>query len=165
MRAHPHPRLTCPASQSPTVQRLISGFVLRLSSFVVIFCFACAALPAAPSATVPPAPTSASDNPTAGAARRLTQVAAATRSSRATAASLTATQDAADALTTQAAAKVTQTALAVNTAAALATGQAMLAAKDAWPQRLLDSFANNELGWPTGLTADHSLSVTASIAD
>ena len=89
----------------------------------------------------------------------------ATRSARATAAVLTATQQAAMTQTAQAAAQATQTAQAVASAAAQATGQAMLAAKDAWPQRLLDTFADNQLGWPTGLTADHSLSVTATIAD
>jgi len=47
----------------------------------------------------------------------------------------------------------------------LATGQAILAAEDGWPQRLLETFTGNQLGWPTGLTADHSLSVTATLAD
>ena len=29
-----------------------------------------------------------------------------------------------------------------------ATGQAVLAAKGVWPQKLVESFADNRLGWP-----------------
>jgi hypothetical protein len=57
--------------------------------------------------------------------------------------------------TALAAAKATQTAqaqaAATATVAARATGQDVLAAKSAWPQRLLESFAGNQLGWPIGL--------------
>ncbi len=140
---------------------LISRFILLPSAFGLLL-LACASAPTAPPVTSPP-PTSPSDNPTAGAARRATQLAAATRSALATAAQQTATYQAAASQTAQAQAKLTQTAQAAATVAALATGQSVLAAKSAWPQRLLDPFTDNHLGWPLGLTADHSLSVTASL--
>jgi hypothetical protein len=160
MRPHAHHRPSSPASGSSPVQLLASQVFLLL-------CFACASAPSALSSTLTPrpAPTSASDNPTAGAARRLTQAAAATRSAAGTATTLAITQGAAASQNAQVAAQLKQTAQAAGTVQAQATGQAMLAAKDAWPQRLLETFADNQLGWPTGVTADHSLSVTATIAD
>ena len=141
--------------------------MLRLNSAffsLLLLACACASAPAAVPATALP-PTSASDNPTAGTARRATQSAAATVAALATAAQQTATYQAAATQTEQAQAKITQTAQAAATVAALATGQSVLAAKAAWPQRLLDPFTDNHLGWPLGLTADHSLSVTTTLAD
>jgi hypothetical protein len=139
-------------------ERSASTAPVLVAGVILLFCFACSsARSALPPTLVPLPPTSASDNPTAGAARRATQAAAATRSAAAT-------QHAAASQTAQVAAQATQTAQAASTVQALATGQAVLAAKGAWPQRLLETFADNQLGWPTGLTADHSLSVTASLA-
>ena len=146
---------------SPAPCSLGGGFVFRLilhaqrSAFILLFAVACASAPLAPSATPAP-PTSASDNPTAGAARRLTQQAA-----TAVAASLT--QRAAATQTALAAARVTAAAQTQAAVQAAATGQAVQSAKGVWPQRLVESFADNHLGWPLGLTADHSLSVTSSI--
>jgi len=135
--------------------------VLRLSSFVLLA--ACAAVPLGATPTARPAPTSPSDNPTAGAARRSTQVAA-TQIQQALGTRVAgATQRAAATLTAQAADRATLVAATQQAIAAAATGQAVLAAKGAWPQKLVEGFADNHLGWPLGLTADHSLSVTSSI--
>ena len=128
------------------------------------FASACASSPLSVPPTLTPAATSPSDNPTAGANRRATQQAQATRSSAATATRLAATVQAAASQTALAGAQLTQSAQTQEAVHAAATGQAVLAAKGAWPQRLLESFADNQLGWPTGLTADHSLSVTSTIA-
>src|SRR5215467_7156452 len=130
-----------------------SAFILLVSS----------AAPLAGTATLAPAPTSASDNPTAGAIRHATQEAAATRAARATLTQMAATERAGQTQTAQAAARASATAGARATLEAVATGQAVLAAKGAWPQRLLETFADNHLAWPLGLTADHSLSVTSTI--
>jgi|SRR5579859_722541 len=174
MRPNAHRRLSAPVSgvRFRIARSVLNGLSSRCwgrlsSSILLLLCVACSGVPAAPSSTLTPrpAPTSASDNPTAGAARRITQQAAATRSAAGTADALAATQGAAASQTAQALAGLTQTAQAAGTLQAQATGQAMLAAKDAWPRRLLETFADNQLGWPTGLTADHSLSVTATIAD
>jgi hypothetical protein len=143
-------------------------FVVHLSraAFILLLslAFACSASAVALPPTLTPAPTSPSDNPTAGANRRATQQAQATRNSAATAAQQAATLQAAASQTALAGAKLTQAAQTQEAVHAAATGQAVLGAKSAWPQRLLESFSDNQLGWPTGLTADHSLSVTSTIA-
>src|SRR5437763_1295477 len=127
MNPDPQHPPAAPASTPPraAVQRLVSHFILQTSSLILLFCFACAAQPAGRAPTLTPPATSASDNPTAGAARHLTQQAAATRSSRATTNSVTGTQKAVVTQTAQAGARLTQTAEAASTVAAQATGQAM----------------------------------------
>jgi hypothetical protein len=157
------PRLT-----DSSFRRPFSSFILHPSSFfcfLLVFAFGCSSFSPS-SAPVPPTLSAAAqaDNPTAGAIARGTRQAQATRNSRATA-----TRQAALATQTAAAAALaTQTAgaqaAATATVAARATGQAVLAAKSAWPQRLLESFADNQLGWPIGLTQDHSLAVTSTVA-
>jgi hypothetical protein len=138
-------------------------FILPTSAFILLL-VACAPAPVSVPPSLTPAPTSPSDNPTAGANRRATQQAAATRSSAATATRQAATLQAAASQTALAGAQLTQAAQTQEAIHAAATGQAVLAAKSAWPQRLIESFADNQLGWPTGLTVDHSLSVTATVA-
>ena len=145
----------------PKFSRCVFRFILHTSAFILLI--SCAAAPLAPSATPAPPPTSASDNPTAGAARRLTQQAATAVAATLTQRALDVTERAAATQTAQAAARVTAAAQTQAAVQAAATGQAVLAAKGLWPQRLLESFADNHLGWPLGLTADHSLSVTSSI--
>jgi hypothetical protein len=136
----------------------------RLSAvfaLLFLFTFGCAAQPSATRSPTAAPPTSASDNPTAGAIARATRQAQATRNSQATQAPL-ASQTAA------AAAKATQTAnaqaAATSTAAAQATLQAIYAAEHTWPQRLHEPFNDNQLGWPTGLTQDQYLAVTSTVA-
>jgi hypothetical protein len=62
----------------------------------------------------------------------------------------------------------TETAQAQNyataTVVARVTGEAVFAAKSAWPKAISESFANNTLGWPLGVTTDRSPVVTAKIA-
>src|SRR5579859_260561 len=161
MSPHPNRHPSFSASRAPTVQRLASHFILHAarSSFILLFSFACAAAPIArpPTLTPLPAPTSASDNPTAGAARRLTQqaVASGTADARRAAAAQTAQ------FATQAAAYQALTQQAVADAA---TSQSILAAKAGWPQRLAETFSDNQLGWPVGLTQDEYLAVTSTVA-
>lgn len=91
------------------------------------------------------------DNLTAGASVRSTREAKATLDAQATliraATQLRETQQAATA-----------------TIVARATGQAVLAAKSAWPSRLRETFKDNSLAWPLGMTQDHSLAVNSSMA-
>ncbi len=139
-----------------------------LSHFVfALLLVGCAALPGAVRSSIAApgrataAPTSASDNPTAGAILRATRQAAATQTRAATAAAL-ASQ------TALAAAGVTQTAgaqaAATATVGARATLQALYTAEHSWPQRVNETFADNTLGWPTGLTQDQYLAVTTTVA-
>ena len=131
----------------------------RLAGLAIILVLApaCSSLSPAPTAN-PPTQTpvfaaAAGDNPTAGAIRRATRQAQSTLSSQGTA---------------TAAGRATQTAMAqaaaAATVAARATGQAIVAAKSAWPRRVLESFSDNQQGWPVGLTHDHSLAVTSTVA-
>jgi hypothetical protein len=162
------------ASRSSTAQRLAShftppsaalslrvrGWVLHAarSYLILLFSFACAAAPIArrPTLTPPPPPTSASDNPTAGAARRLAQQAAATG-----------TEDARRAVASQTAQAATETAvfqaLTQQAVVAAATSQSILAAKAAWPSRVTETFSDNQMGWPVGLTQDQYLAVTSTV--
>ncbi len=110
------------------------------------------------SAALTPTPTTnaaQADDATQGAIGRSTRQAKETESSQATA--------------TQAVVALIQTEEASHagtaTAEAQATSQAVLAVKASWPVALTDSFADNHLGWPLGVTQDHSLSVNSSIAD
>ncbi len=147
----------------PKLFRWVFRFILHTSAFILLV--SCASVPfSLPlTATPVPPPTSASDNPTAGAARRLTQQAATAVAAALTQSALGVTQRAAATQTALAAARVTAAAQTQAAVRAAATGQAVLSAKGVWPQRLVESFADNHLGWPLGLTADHSLSVTSSI--
>jgi hypothetical protein len=117
-------------------------------------------------ATVPSGLTPTSgDNLTAGAIARSTRQAQATLDSQSTATK----QAELDAATAQAAENATQTAQAEASAAAAiivrATSQAIVSAKVAWPSLLRESFKDNRLGWPVGITQDHSLAVNSNIAD
>jgi hypothetical protein len=147
-----------------------SHFLLRLSSFVAVLALfltlACNSLsPASTAAPLSLTPTlsaaAQADNPTAAAIRRATRQAQATRDSQATQAPL-ASQ------TAEAAAKATQTAEAQDagaaTSAARATVQAIYAAEHTWSQRVAETFADNQLGWPVGLTQDQYLAVTSTVA-
>ncbi len=106
-----------------------------------------------------PAKTALDDNATSGAIVRSTRQAQATKDSQSTA-----TQQAAEL-----AGQATQTAQAemdaTATVVARATGQAVLAAKSTWPRVLAETFKNNDLAWPIGLTKDDFLSVDSVIAD
>jgi hypothetical protein len=105
------------------------------------------------------AATSPADNPTAGAIARSTRQAQATKNAQTTA---TAAQATLAAKSTEIAFKATGTARAI---AAQATGQAVFVAKSGWPRLLSEPFKDNHLGWPVGLTKDHSLAVTSQMAD
>lgn len=95
------------------------------------------------------------DNPTAGAIQRSTRQAQATINGQETATR----QVALASETARAQANATATLVA------LVTRQAVIAAKSAWPRLISESFKDNTLGWPIGLTKDASLAVTSSIAD
>ena len=118
---------------------------------------ACAGLAGQPAArTLPPTQTGANgangDDPTQGAIVRATRQAQATQLVLASTA------------TAQfAAAQATQDAHA--TSVAQATAQSLLAAKSEWPRVLAETFKNNDLAWPVGVTQDHSLSVTSAVKD
>ncbi|MGC1376882.1 MAG: hypothetical protein WA821_11685 [Anaerolineales bacterium] len=92
------------------------------------------------------------DNPTAGAIQRSTLQAQATIHSRATAVA-------------QASGTARARANAAATLVALSTRQSVIAAKSAWPRLISESFRDNALGWPLGLTKDDSLAVTSRVAD
>jgi hypothetical protein len=92
------------------------------------------------------------DNPTAGAIQRSTRQAQATINGRATAVA-------------QASETAEARANATATLVARATRQAVIAAKSAWPRVISESFKDNALGWPLGLTKDDSLAVTSRVAD
>jgi hypothetical protein len=126
----------------------------------VLLLFGCAPSVSGPGATAA-APTSANDNPTAGALRRATSQAQATRDSRATAdRQAQATRDSqatADRLDAQHAA-------ATATAQAQATDQAIVASASGWPARLQESFADDQRGWPLGPAQNQFLAVTTTLA-
>ena len=106
-------------------------------------------------------PSIQADNPTAAAFRGATRQAQSTLDSQATQGPL-ASQTAA------AAAQATQTADALTaltaTSDARATVQAIYTAEHTWPQRVAETFADNQLGWPIGLTQDQYLAVTSTVA-
>ena len=54
---------------------------------------------------------------------------------------------------------------ATATVVARSTRDAILALPATWTSHLLDSFADNHLNWPIGITQDHSLSVDSQIID
>lgn len=106
-------------------------------------------------ATVAASANHSNDNATTGAIQRSTRQAQATINGQATATR----QAALASQTAQARANATATLVA------RATRQSVIAAKSAWPRLISESFQNNTLGWPLGLTKDDSLAVTSSIAD
>lgn len=138
------------------------GIAWVLTLFLVIGCSSLfpASMPIASNAT----PTS-EDNPTAGAIVRSTNQARATLNSQSTATK----QAALDATATQVAQNATQTAEAKASATAeaiaRATSVAIAKTQIVLPELLRDSFKDNHLGWPVGITQDHSLSVNSLIAD
>jgi len=139
-----------------------SVWTKRLATLAIIalFIIGCGTVAAPlPSATPTPA-----DNPTAGAIARATQIAGATLAAKFTAAA----QATLDESATQAADRATQTEQAhvnaTSTVVAQATRDAILAAKAEWSNLLQDSFEDNHLDWPVGLTQDHSLSVDSQIS-
>jgi len=146
------------------LSHLLRALATAACLLAVAGCTALAATPAPPTA----APTSASDNPTAGAIARATRqavtqaAAAATRQAATTAAQAAAlasqTAVAAAASTAQASTQ------AAATQSAQATGQAIMAVQAAWPVRLHESFADNHLGWPAGPLQDHLLAITTTVA-
>jgi hypothetical protein len=135
------------------------ALVASAMALVVLGCSAVVASPAPPP-TATTQPTSASDNPTAGAIARATRAAAATSRSAATQAVLASQTAAAGAAATQTADAL---AAATSTVAARATLQALYAAEHTWPQRIQETFADNQLGWPSGLTQDQYLAVTSTV--
>jgi len=126
---------------------------------IMLLIIACNSVTPIPTIT----PTSA-DNPTAGAIARMTQIAKATQDAESTADA----QATLDESATQIADRATQTEQAyfdaTATLVAQATREAILAAQAAWPNRLSDSFEDNHLDWPLGLTRDNSLSVDSQIS-
>ena len=92
------------------------------------------------------------DNPTAGAIQRSTRQAQATINGRATAVA-------------QASETAEARANATATLVARATRQAVIAAKSAWPRVISESFKNNALGWPLGVTTDTSPVVTSNMSN
>jgi hypothetical protein len=142
------------------------GRGLAVFALLVVLAAGCSALTPAPTVVPPtltaaPPPTSASDNPTAGAIRLATRQAQATRSRLATDAPLASQTAAAAASATQAAAALDA---ATATAAIRATVQALYNAENSWPEPVHESFADNQLGWPLGVTQDQYLAVTSTVA-
>ncbi|MCB9133979.1 MAG: hypothetical protein H6636_01035, partial [Anaerolineales bacterium] len=135
----------------------ISSTVLTLMIFIMIGCNTTNSTPAS-SATPTP-----EDNPTAGAIIRATRIVQATQSAKATANA----QATLNASATQLAFQATQTQqanlYATATVVAQATREALLNEQAGWPNLLLDSFEDNHLDWPLGVTEDHSLSVESQI--
>lgn len=131
---------------------------LTTLAWITLLIIGCNAVTPVPSST----PTLA-DNPTSGAIVRATRIVQATQDARSTAEA----QATLDESATQAADRATQTEQshldAAATAAAWATREAILAAQAAWPNRLRDSFEDNHLNWPIGVTKDNSLSVDSQI--
>jgi len=129
------------------------GLVLAL-----LFASGCSPAPIALPHTATPSAAYLEDNPTTGAIARATRQAQATATQRAVL----------DEAATRTVVKATQTAEAqVNAAAtvmAQATAQAIVMEKAAWPLLISESFTDNRLGWPLGLTQDHSLAVTSTLA-
>jgi hypothetical protein len=131
---------------------------IRALAWITLLMVGCSTATAVPS----PIPTSA-DNPTAGAIVRATRIVQATENAKSTAEA----QATLDASATQAADRATQTEQAYRdataTAIALATREAILAARAVWPNRLHESFEDNQLNWPIGITKDNSLTVDSQI--
>src|SRR5579859_4439687 len=150
------------------LSHLIRALAITACLLAVAGCAAQAASPVPPTA----APTSASDNPTAGAIRLATRQAATQAAAAAT--RRAATQAAATAARAAALASQTAVAAAASTAqastqaavtqSAQATGQAIMAVQAAWPVRLHETFADNHLGWPAGPLQDHLLAITTTVA-
>ena len=137
----------------PTSIKLLT--TLACITLLIIGCGTATAVPSA-------IPTSA-DNPTAGAIVRATRIVQATENARSTEQA----QATLDASATQAADRAMQTEQAhrdaTATAITLATREAILAAQAAWPNRLQESFEDNQLNWPIGATKDSSLTVDSQI--
>ena len=98
------------------------------------------------------------DNATSGAAQRSTRQAQQTFDAQSTL-NAHATETAVVAETATAEAYITATVVA------RVTGEAVFAAKSAWPVVVSESFQNNDLGWLLGVTTDTSPVVTTKIAD
>jgi hypothetical protein len=131
---------------------------LTTVAWITLLILGCSTATPFPSAT----PTSA-DNPTAGAIVRSTRIVQATQDARSTAEA----QATLDESATRAADRATQTEQAymdaTATVVAQATREAILAVQATWPNRLRDSFEDNRLNWPIGITRDNSLSVDSQI--
>jgi hypothetical protein len=98
------------------------------------------------------------DNATSGAAQRSTRQAQQTIDAQSTLnAHITETAVAAETLRAQE--------YATATVVARVTGEAVFAAKSAWPVVVSETFQNNDLGWLLGVTTDRSPVVTADIVD
>jgi len=104
-----------------------------------------------PVAEATPAPTlsPAQIDATAGAVARATNIAQATRDAEAAAATATAEAEAAVAATA--------------TAEAQAIADSIIAAQASWPSAIAESFADNHLGWPVGLSEDEFIAVDTAI--
>jgi hypothetical protein len=126
---------------------------------LLILASGCSSVPApiAVSHTATPSAANLEDNPTTGAIARSTRQAQATITRQAMM-----NEEA-----TQVAVQATQTAEdhadATATVIARATAQTIVAEKADWPLRITEVFTDNQLGWPLGLTEDHSLAVTSTI--
>jgi hypothetical protein len=137
----------------------ISKFVKALIGLVLIFIWVagCGSFPVEqPTTAWTPSPhANHGDNPTAGAIQRSTRQAQATLNGQATA--------------TRQAALASETARARTNATATlvarATRQSVIAARSAWPRRISESFKDNALGWPLGVTTDTSPVVSSNISN
>lgn len=138
----------------------ISKVVGALVGLALMFAFvaACDVTPTEQPTIVPTLTLVSNDNATSGAIQRSTRQAQATLNAQATL-DAQATATAAASQTAQAQAYATATVMA------RVTGQAVFAAKSAWPKVFSESFKDNALGWPLGVTTDTSPVVTAKIAD
>ncbi len=138
--------------------------LLAIFTLLLVYVAGCNSFSLTPTST-PHNPAGEGDNPTAGAIARSTRQAQATLDSRATATRQTALA----AETAQAAANATQTAEAqaeaTATVVARVTAQAIVTAKSAWPNQLSESFSDNQLGWPIGVTQDRFLAVNSTLAE
>lgn len=127
-------------------------------AWITLLIIGCSTAIPAPSAT----PTSV-DNPITGAIVRATRIVQATQNAESTAEAQATLYESA----TQAADRATQTEQAhidaTVTVLALATRGAILATQSGWPNRLPESFEDNQLDWPIGITKDNSLTVDSQI--
>jgi hypothetical protein len=139
----------------------------QLWTFWVLFAFIFLALGCGSSITEEPTsrPTSAEDNPTAGAIVRSTREAKATLSSQATAAQKTALAETATQLAANLIATAEIEASATAEAIAAATAQGIAIEQASWPVLLTEAFQDNQLGWPLNTKQDRSLTVHSAIAD
>lgn len=135
--------------------------VLTGSILLIGLLAACSSLidePPTATTALTPRPGKVDDDATTGAISRSTREAQATRNAEATLnADATAKQQ--SVLASQTALKLTQI------VEARVTGDAVFAAKSHWPRRISESFRDNSLGWPLGVTTDQSPVVTSSIAN